>query len=85
MKVGFLGHNGFALGSQSAPILVDAILFPKYGQEYTSSPVEIYPPRLIDLEAMPVPAAVVVSHEHSDHFHLPSLNLVPRSPRSLGS
>lgn len=78
MKFGFLGHNGFGLGSQSAPVLLDAILFPQYGQEYTSSPVEIYPPRLIDVERMPTPAAVLVSHEHSDHFHLPSLDLLPR-------
>ncbi|MCX5046667.1 MBL fold metallo-hydrolase [Aldersonia sp. NBC_00410] len=79
MRFSFLGHNGFALGDQDSPVLIDAILFPRYGEEYTSSPVEIYPPRWIDRASVPTPAAVVISHEHSDHFHLPSLDLLPRN------
>lgn len=85
MKVGFLGHNGFALGDQEAPVLIDAILLPRYGEEYTSSPVEIYPPRKIMHDLMPTPSAVVISHEHSDHYHLPSLNKLDRSvPIAVG-
>ncbi|MFJ3162191.1 MBL fold metallo-hydrolase [Streptomyces kanasensis] len=79
MQLGFLGHNGFAVGDQSAPVLIDAILLPRYGEEYTSSPVEIYPPRTISLDLMPVPSAVVISHEHSDHYHLPSLDKIDRA------
>jgi hypothetical protein len=79
LKIGFLGHNGFALGDQEAPVLVDPILYRRYGEEYTSSPVEVYPPRWIDHGMMPNPAAVIISHEHSDHFHLPSLNLLAKS------
>ncbi|MEV0326940.1 MBL fold metallo-hydrolase [Micromonospora echinospora] len=79
MKIGFLGHNGFALGVEDSPVLVDPILYRRYGEEYTSSPVEIYPPRLIDIDRMPQPAAVILSHEHSDHFHLPSLNKLDKS------
>jgi hypothetical protein len=79
MRIGFLGHNGFALGDQNAPVLVDPILFSRYGEEYTSSPVEIYPPRTIRRDLMPTPAAVIISHEHSDHFHLPSLDTLDRS------
>jgi hypothetical protein len=59
-------------------VLVDPILMARYGEEYTSSPVEIYPPRKIDVGRMPIPAAVILSHEHSDHFHLPSLDLLDR-------
>lgn len=79
MNIGFLGHNGFALGTQDSPVLVDPILYPRYGEEYTSSPVEIYPPRWIKHDRMPKPAAVIISHEHSDHFHLPSLDLLDKS------
>lgn len=79
MHIGFLGHNGFALGDQEAPVLVDPLLLPRFGEEYTSSPVEVYPPREFDLASAPRPAAVLVSHEHSDHFHLPSLNKLDRS------
>ncbi|MFJ2825634.1 MBL fold metallo-hydrolase [Streptomyces toxytricini] len=78
MQLGFLGHNGFSVGDQGAPVLIDAILLSRYGEEYTSSPVEIYPPRDIALDRMPVPSAVVISHEHSDHYHLPSLDKIDR-------
>ncbi|MBF6095738.1 MBL fold metallo-hydrolase [Nocardia cyriacigeorgica] len=79
MLMGFLGHNGFACGTQEHPVLLDPILLPRYGEEYTSSPVEIYPPRKIRIDGLPDPAAVVISHEHSDHFHLPSLNKLSRA------
>jgi hypothetical protein len=85
VRIGFLGHNGFAIGGEDSAVLVDPILFRRYGEEYTSSPVEIYPPRRIDLDVMPAPAAVIISHEHSDHFHLPSLDRLDRStPIVLG-
>ncbi|MEU6561971.1 MBL fold metallo-hydrolase [Nocardia nova] len=79
MLMGFLGHNGFACGTQEHPVLLDPILLPRYGEEYTSSPVEIYPPRTIRTDRLPTPAAVVISHEHSDHFHVTSLNKLSRS------
>jgi hypothetical protein len=79
VQIGFLGHNGFALGANESPVLVDSILYPRYGQEYTSSPVEIYPPRWIELNMLPKPAAVIISHEHSDHFHLPSLDRLDKA------
>ncbi|WP_410615850.1 MBL fold metallo-hydrolase [Amycolatopsis sp. lyj-109] len=79
MKIGFIGHNGFALGDPENPVLVDPLLLARFGEEYTSSPVEVYPPRVFDLSAMPTPAAVIISHEHSDHFHLPTLNKLDRS------
>ncbi|MFX0559961.1 MBL fold metallo-hydrolase [Tepidibacillus infernus] len=78
MKIGFLGHNGFALGDMDNPVLVDPILLPKYGDEYNPSAVEIYPPRKINLDQLPNISAVIISHEHSDHFHLPTLNLLDR-------
>jgi hypothetical protein len=33
----------------------------------------------VDITAMPAPNAVILSHEHLDHFHLPSLALLDRS------
>ncbi|MFF4482177.1 hypothetical protein ACPEIC_35515 [Stenotrophomonas sp. NPDC087984] len=33
----------------------------------------IWPPRTVDTAAMPMPDAVILSHEHLDHLHPPSL------------
>lgn len=78
MEIGFLGHNGFALGDMTSPVLVDPILLPQYGNEYNPSAVEIYPPRHVDLTQLPQVSAVIISHEHSDHFNLPTLDLLDR-------
>lgn len=78
MKLTFLGHNTCLFGD-SLPLLVDPILYDRYGDEYSSSPVEIYPPRTIDVRGLPELGGVLISHEHSDHFHVPSLNLLDRA------
>lgn len=39
----------------------------------------VWPPRLFDFQSFPPLDAVVISHEHEDHFNLPSLNLLDRS------
>jgi hypothetical protein len=44
---------------------------------------EVYPPRTIVADALPSFSAVLLSHEHIDHFHLPSLALLPRTVRVI--
>jgi hypothetical protein len=78
MHFSFIGHNAMYFGGPGG-LLMDPLLFDKYGDDYTSSPVEVYPPRSVDIPAMPTPSGIVISHEHSDHFHVPSLNAIDRS------
>lgn len=79
MQILHLGHNGFAVGEPSSPLLIDPLLHDSYADEYSSSPVEIYPPRVVMHHKMPRPSGVLLTHEHSDHFHLPSLAMLSTS------
>ncbi|MEE4026081.1 hypothetical protein V1Y59_23575 [Gordonia sp. PKS22-38] len=78
MDMTFIGHNAMYFGGDDG-LLVDPVLEKTYGDDYTSSPVEIYPPRQVLFDEMPRPSAIVVSHEHSDHFQVASLNRLDRS------
>ncbi|MEK8141692.1 MBL fold metallo-hydrolase [Streptomyces sp. M10(2022)] len=59
-------------------ILIDPVLKPAFGLPGRAE-CRVWPPREIDTAAMPAPDAVVLTHEHLDHFHLPSLDLLDRS------
>ena len=78
MEITFIGHNAMYFG-RGAGLLVDPVLLKRYGDNYTSSPVEIYPPRTVHFERMPPPAGIIISHEHSDHFQIPALAKLDRS------
>ena len=54
-------------------ILIDPLLNDSFGSGF-----EIYPPRKIMLDMMPTVDAIFLSHEHSDHFNIPSLCKLPR-------
>ncbi|MDZ7881784.1 MAG: MBL fold metallo-hydrolase [Mycobacterium sp.] len=77
MDITFIGHNAMYFGTVGG-LLIDPVLEKKYGDDYTSSPVEIYPPRDVDYETLPAPSAIVISHEHSDHFQIASLSKLSR-------
>lgn len=73
----FLGHQTWHISDGHHTVLLDPILKRGFGAgalEFT-----IWPPRRIDTTTMPAPDTVVLSHEHLDHFHLPSLALLDRS------
>ncbi|HMH91574.1 MAG TPA: MBL fold metallo-hydrolase [Streptosporangiaceae bacterium] len=77
LELTFLGHQTWHISDGIDAVLLDPILKPAFGAgavEFT-----IWPPRIIDTAAMPAPAAVILSHEHLDHFHLPSLQLLDRA------
>lgn len=77
LELTFLGHQSWHISDGDAVVLLDPILTPAFGAgalEFT-----IWPPRSVNVAAMPAPNAVILSHEHLDHFHLPSLNLLDRS------
>jgi hypothetical protein len=78
MKICYLGQQGWLISKGSTNVLVDPVLTETFG---TSNKLKfrIYPPRAMDLEKMPSISAVVITNEHLDHFHLPSIKRLERS------
>ncbi len=74
-----LGHNSFIISHDESSLLIDPLLQTGFGDEYSPKPIKMYPPRSIDASALQNVDAILISHEHFDHFNLASLNLLPRS------
>ncbi|QXH47817.1 MBL fold metallo-hydrolase [Pseudomonas xanthosomatis] len=80
MRAVFIGHQTWLVEHGSTRILIDPLLCEDFGlvDEYR---IEIYPPRTVDAAALSDVDLIFLSHEHSDHFDIQSLNLLPRSAR----
>jgi hypothetical protein len=76
--VTFLGHQSWAIDSGGCIVLVDPLLCDGMGEE-PSPYLAIYPPRTLLESRMPSIGGVVITHEHPDHFNLPSLVKIPRT------
>lgn len=79
MKITVIGHLSMLFEQGESSLLMDPLLVPTFGHDYSPMPVELYPPRSTDPKALQHASAVLVSHEHFDHFNLESLSLLPRS------
>lgn len=77
LETTFIGHQGWQFATARARILVDPVLTEGFG--HGGGVGVIYPPRLVDLAAMPPVDAVVLTHEHEDHFSIPTLAAMERS------
>ncbi|MEO6954541.1 MAG: MBL fold metallo-hydrolase [Polyangia bacterium] len=75
--VTFLGHQGWMFRTKRASILVDPLLCDAFGHAHALG-YDVFPPRVIDLGKFPALDAVVLTHEHDDHFDLPTLALLDR-------
>lgn len=73
----FVGHQGWLLTAGGSHVLVDPLLSDGFGHGGLAGTV--FPPRHVDLERMPELDAVWLTHEHDDHFDLPSLSRLDRS------
>ncbi|MCB9706777.1 MAG: MBL fold metallo-hydrolase [Myxococcales bacterium] len=71
LRATFLGHQGWLVRGGDTHVLVDPLLGAGFGHGGLCG--ELYPPRRLDLAAFPAIDAVVLSHEHDDHFDVPSL------------
>ncbi len=74
----FLGHQGWMFRSERAAVLVDPLLCEDFGQAHALE-YRVWPPRVWTPAAMPKLDAVVLSHEHDDHFDIPSLARLDRA------
>ncbi|MET8630292.1 MBL fold metallo-hydrolase [Kitasatospora sp. NPDC004669] len=78
LELTFLGHQTWLVQGGGHRVLIDPILKTHFGLPGRAE-CRVWPPREIDTGLMPTPDAVVLTHEHLDHFHLPSLDLLPRT------
>src|SRR5207247_2903160 len=74
----FLGHQGWLFQSKSSCFLVDPLLCEEFGQAHALE-YRVYPPRVFSFENFPKVDGVVLSHEHDDHFAIPSLARLART------
>jgi len=77
LEVTFLGHQGWLLRTATTAVLVDPLLTERFGHGGLLG--SIFPPRRIDLAGFPPIDAVIITHEHDDHFDIPSLHRLDRS------
>lgn len=68
----FLGHQGWLFQSARTCLLVDPLLCEDFGQAHALE-YRVYPPRVLKPESFPKVDAVLLTHEHDDHFDIPSL------------
>jgi hypothetical protein len=76
MQTTFLGHQGWLFATDETRILVDPLLVEEIG--HAGALGCIYPPRSLDVRSFPPINAVFLTHEHEDHFNIPSLNRLDR-------
>jgi hypothetical protein len=68
----YLGHQGWFVRAGDSTIAID----PALTETLLGAPddaIALHPPRDVDFAALPPIDAIVISHEHPDHLHLPTL------------
>jgi hypothetical protein len=73
----FLGHQGWMIRSGGSCVLIDPLLWEKFGAVHALE-YGVHPPRVFGPEPFPAVDAVILSHEHDDHFDIPSLARLDR-------
>lgn len=74
MKITMIGHAGILVETQDGNFLMDPIIFdPHQGDLF-----EICPKRTVNLNNLPKPDVIIISHQHLDHFDIKSLAALPK-------
>jgi len=74
----FLGHQGWMVRTERTCVLIDPLLREDFGELHALA-YRVFPPRVLTAEAFPAVDAVLLSHEHDDHFDIPSLARLDRA------
>lgn len=82
MRITFLGHQGWQFEHKGRSFLLDPIL-EEMGNGADKLPV--WPQRRLEFSRMSHIDAVIVSHEHADHFSLETLAALPQPCRAYVS
>ncbi|TBR42727.1 MBL fold metallo-hydrolase [Marinomonas agarivorans] len=73
----FIGHQSWLIEEGNTKILLDPLLEDTFGFDQRYG-IEVVPPRIVGEGIYKDIDAILLSHEHSDHFHLHSLNKISR-------
>lgn len=73
----YLGHHGWLYAADRGCLLVDPLFHDRFGLT-DAVELRVYPPRTIDVGALPPFDAVMLTHEHEGHFDIASLALLDR-------
>ncbi len=73
----FIGHQGWMFQSEGACLLADPLLCEEFGQAHALQ-YRVFPPRTFHWDHFPRVDAVLLTHEHDDHFDIPSLSRIDR-------
>lgn len=77
-EITFIGHQGWHLASGGTNVLLDPLLTDGFGHDPRGNGFDVFPPRSLDFDNCPPIDAVLFSHEHEDHFNVPSIELLDR-------
>ncbi len=75
MRATLIGHACWLIETQGGNILTDPVLM----EPFEEGTVTSCPARSVDIDDLPPLAAIIISHRHLDHYHLPSLARLDRS------
>lgn len=78
LSLTFLGHQGWLAQTGAASIAFDPVFEETFGHS-PGTEFRIFPARRLAFERLPYLDALFLSHEHLDHFHIPSLARLDRS------
>ncbi len=74
--VTFLGHQGWVFAAGESRLMVDPLLTSAFG--HMGALGVVHPPRIFSFEALPPVDALLITHEHEDHFDVPTLARIDR-------
>jgi len=79
VRVTLIGHASLYVEAGEVSFLVDPVL----RDPFEGGAVSSWPERSVDLDGLPPPDFVVISHRHPDHFDIQSLAILPRDAAVL--
>jgi hypothetical protein len=78
MKFTFLGHQSWVVQTSTTSLYIDPILSESFGNT-PDLQFPVFPFRIVDTTKMPFANAVLITHEHLDHFHVKSIDRFDRN------
>jgi hypothetical protein len=79
LAITFLGHQGWLFEAGGHAIVIDGLLGGGFGTGAGVEGAALYPPRQLKPAHLPAIDAVLITHEHEDHFDVESLLQIDRN------